>query len=66
MLIYCLGFKKHTDKACPKKLIMMANIKVKGISRCVDCYANKSLFDKIKSKTELEIIVSQILIDSVL
>ena len=45
---------------------MMANIKVKGISRSVDCYANKSLFDKIKSKTELEIIMSQILIDSVL
>ena len=42
---------------------MMTNIKIKGISRCADCLANKSFFDKIKDKDELEVIVSQLVTD---
>ena len=34
----------------------MTSIKVKGIARCADCLAKKSLFDKIKLKSELEIV----------
>ena len=46
-----------------KNLIRITNIKIKGKSRCADCLANKSFFDKIKDNDELEIIVSQFLID---
>ena len=46
-----------------KKKIMMTNKKIKGKSRCDDCMANKSFSDKIKHKSEQEIIVSQFLID---
>ena len=64
MLAYCSGCKKHTDNnICPKKLIMMTNKEIKGKSRCADCMANKSFSDKIKHKSELEIIVSQFLIN---
>ena len=41
----------------------MANKKLKGKSRCTDCKAIQSFFDKIKHKSELEIFVSQFLID---
>ena len=41
----------------------MTNKEIKGKSRCADCMANKSTFDKIKHKSELEIIVSQFLMD---
>ena len=41
----------------------MTNFKIKGISICADCLANKSFFDKIKDKDELEVIVSQFLVD---
>ena len=63
MQTYCSGCKKHTDSICPKKLIMMANKKIKRKSRCADCLANKHFSDTIKHKSELEIIVSQFLID---
>ena len=46
----------------PKKTVMLTNIKIKGISRCADCLANKSFFNKVKDKDELEFIVSQFLI----
>ena len=42
-----------------KKLIMMTDINIKGISRCAGSLANESFFDKIKHKSEVEIIVSQ-------
>ena len=42
---------------------MMTNKKIKGKSRCDDYMANKSFSDKIKHKSEQEIIVSQFLID---
>ena len=60
--IYCSGCKKHTDNIYPKKLIM-ANKEIKGNSRCADCMTIKSFFDKIKHKSELQIIASQFLID---
>ena len=60
---YCSGCKKHTDNICPEELIIMANKESNGKSRCADCMANKSFYDKIKRKRELEIIVSQLLID---
>ena len=63
MLTYCSNCKKHTHNICPKKLVMMANKKLKGKSRCTDCKAIQSFFDKIKHKRELEIFVSQFLID---
>ena len=63
MLTYCWGFKKHTDNIGRKKLIMITNKVIKGKSRCAGCMANKSFSDKIKRKSELEIIVFQLLID---
>ena len=41
----------------------MANKEIKGNSRCADCMTIKSFFDKIKHKSELQIIASQFLID---
>ena len=58
MLTYCSNCKKHTDNIYPKKLIMITNKEVKGKSRFTDCMANKSFSNKIKYKSELEIIVS--------
>ena len=66
MMTYCSKCEKATYNLCPKKLIMMTNIKVKGISRCGRCLANKTFFDKTKDKDELEVIVSQFLIDWIL
>ena len=62
MLSYCSKCEKHTYNVCPKKLAMMTIIKIKGVSRCADCLAIKSFFDKIKDKDELEVAVSQFLI----
>ena len=36
----------------------MTNKELKGKSKCADCMTNKSFFDKIKHKCELEIIVN--------
>ena len=63
MQTYCSKCEKHTYNLCPKKLIMMTSIKIKGISRCADCLAHKSFLDKTKDKDELEIVMSQLLID---
>ena len=49
-----------------KKLTMMTDINIKGISRCAGSLANESFFDKIKHKSEVEIIVSQFSIDWIL
>ena len=61
-MLYCSKCKKHTDGVCPKKLVTMTNINIKGISRCADCLAIKLFFDKIKGKYELETIVTQFLL----
>ena len=45
---------------------MMANIKIKAMSRCAKCSATKSFCDKIKDKDELGTIVPQFLLDSIL
>ena len=63
MLTYCSKCENLTYNIWPKKLVMMTNIKIKGISRYADCLVNKLLFDKIKDKDELELTVSQFLID---
>ena len=59
MQTYCSGFKNHADNICSTKIIMMANIKIKG---CAICMTNKLYSDKTNHKTELEIIMSQFLI----
>ena len=63
MQSYCLKSEKHTDKVCPKQLILMTNMKIKGISICADCLPIKSFSEEIKDKDELEVIVCQFLID---
>ena len=63
MLTYCSGCKKHTDNICPKELIMITNKEIKRKPRCAICMANTSFSEKIKRKSELEIIMSQFLID---
>ena len=59
MQTYCSGCKNHADNICSTKIIMMANIEVKG---CAICMTNKLYSDKTNHKTELEIIMSQFLI----
>ena len=65
-MLYCSKYKKHTNEACPKKLIFIKNIKIKGVSRCADCLDIRSFVDKIKNKDELEVIVTQFLLDWIL
>ena len=43
--------------------MMIANIKIKGVSRSADCLAIKSFVDKIKDKDELETIITQFTLD---
>ena len=62
MLTYCSGCKKHTNNIS-KELIMMTNKEIKGKSICAICMANISFSEEIKDKSELEMIVSQFLID---
>ena len=62
-MVYCSKCKQPSDEACPKKLIMMTNIKIKGVTRCPECLAVKSFVDKIKYNDQLEVIVSQFLLD---
>ena len=54
MQTYC----KHTNNIYPNKLIMMTSKKIKGTSGCAIYMTNKSFYDKIKYKSELDIIVS--------
>ena len=58
MQIYCSRCKKHTDEACPKKLILITNIKIKGVSRCSECLAVKSFVGRMKDKDQLNFFVS--------
>ena len=63
MLTSCSKCEKYTYNVCPRNLVMMTNIIIKGISRCADCLAIKSFFDKMKDKDQLEVVASQFLID---
>ena len=61
-MLCCSKCKKHTDDVCPKKLVMITNINIKGTSRCAECLAIKSSSEKMKGKDELETIVTQFLL----
>ena len=61
-MLYCSKCKNHIDGVCPKKLVMMTNISIKGTSRCAECLGLKSFSDKITDKYELETIVTQFLL----
>ena len=61
-MLYSSKCKKHTDGVCPKKVVMMTNINIKGTSRCADCLAIKSFSDKIRDKYELETMISKFLL----
>ena len=41
----------------------MTNIKIKGVTRCSECLAVKLFVDKIKNNDQLEVIISQFLLD---
>ena len=43
-------------------LIMMTNVKIKGISRCINSLASNTFVDKIKHKDGLRVIETQFLI----
>ena len=45
-----------------KTIIIVTQIKVKGISRCSECLAVKWFVDKVKDKYGLEFIVTQFLL----
>ena len=49
MQIYCLSFKKHTDKIGSIKVIMTNKV-VRQSSKCAHCAAEKSKFLTQKSK----------------
>ena len=40
-VLRCSKCKEHPDETCPKKLIMITNVKFKGASRCADCLTIK-------------------------
>ena len=62
MLTYCSVCKKSIPIIYVQtKLVKMTNKKL--TRKCADRMANKSFFDEIKHKSELEIFVSQFSID---
>ena len=61
-MLYCSKCEKHTDGVCPKKLVLIKNISIKGTSSCAECLAIKSFSDKMKDKDELETIVTYVLL----
>ena len=63
MKTYCSGCKNHADNAYSKRLIIMANKEIKGETRYANCMPIKSLFDKIRNKSEQDTIVSDFSIE---
>ena len=61
-MVYCSKCKKNADGVCPKELVMITNISIKGTSRWAECLAIKSFSDKKKEKDELETTVTQFLL----
>ena len=54
MHMYCKSCKKPTDKAFPKKLVLISKQKIKGISKCAICLTKRAFIHTIKGKYGLE------------
>ena len=65
-MLYCLKCKKQTNEACPKRLIMITNIKIMGVSRRAKCLAVKLFAEKVTDNDQLETVVTQFLLDWIL
>ena len=55
MHIYYSKWKKHTGNTFPKKkLVLISKNKIKGKSKCAICSTERTFFDKIEDKYDLE------------
>ena len=57
MYIYCKNCKKHTEYTHPKILVLISNEKAKVKSQCAECLADRTFFDQINNKYDLEQLV---------
>ena len=57
MQIYCDNCKKHVEWTHPKILVFTSNKKAKVKSKCAECLTDRTFFDKINDKYELEQLV---------
>ena len=54
MHIYCKNRKKHTGNGFPKKLVLISKNKIKGKSKCVICFTERTFINEIQDKYDLE------------
>ena len=52
--MYCKNVKKHTGNMFPKKLILISKNKIKGKSKCVICFTERTFIHEINGKYDLE------------
>ena len=62
MQIYCENCKKHTECTHPKLPVIISNKKWKVKSKCAECLADRTFFDKINDEYDLEQLVNHFLL----
>ena len=57
MDIYCKNCRKHAESTHPKIIVLISNRKPKVKSKCAKCLTDRTFFDKINDKYDLEQLV---------
>ena len=57
MGIYCKNCKKYTECMHPKKSVLISDKKANVNSKCAECLTDRTFFDKINNKYDLEQLV---------
>ena len=60
--IFIVNSKKHTECTHPKILVLISNKKAKVKSKCAECLADRTFFDQMKNKYDLEQLVKHFLL----
>ena len=57
MDIYCKNCRKHAESTYSKILVLISNRNPKVKSKCAECLTDRTFFDKINDKYDLEQLV---------
>ena len=52
MRLYCKKCKRHTSNTFPKKILLISNNKIKGISGCFICLTERTFIDEVQYDLE--------------
>ena len=52
MRLYCKICERHTSNTFPKKMILISNNKIKGKSRCLIYFTERSFTDEVEYDLE--------------